>query len=312
MANYNLLRLDLNLLVSLDALLSERSVTKAAQRLGLSQPALSASLSRLRIHFGDPLLARRGNTYELTPLAARLAEHVPSALDAVRRVFASEAAFDPSQASREFTVFGSDYAFATIGRIVTQLAAERAPGVRFRFRQHTPTIVDDAVNTLRTADGMLIPHGFLNNFPHADVIDDTWKILVSADNDAVGDELTMQNLRELPWVTTYQSRTAYTPPARQLEMLGVEPHVEAIVEGFLALPFFVMGTRRIALIQSALAPHFPASIGVRFLEPPFDAVRLVGALWWHPMHSRDPAHEWMRDLFAEAGRMLADAPAPAN
>ncbi|MFF2773169.1 LysR family transcriptional regulator, partial [Streptomyces bacillaris] len=64
-------RLDLNLLIALDALLTERSVTRAAERLRLSQPALSASLSRLRIHFGDPILARRGNTYELTPLALR-------------------------------------------------------------------------------------------------------------------------------------------------------------------------------------------------------------------------------------------------
>lgn len=305
MADYNLSRLDLNLLVSLDALLRERSVTKAAQRLSLSQPALSASLSRLRVHFGDPLLARRGNTYELTPLAARLAEHVPGTLDAVRRVFASEAAFDPSQTTREFTILGSDYSFATVGRIVTQLAAERAPGVRFRFRQHTPAVVDDAVNTLRVADGMIIPHGFLTNFPYADIVDDTWKIMVAADNDSVGDGLTMQHLRDLPWATTYQSRTAYTPPARQLEMSGVEPHVEVIVEGFLTLPLFVAGTRRIALIQSGLERHFPESSGVRFLDPPFDAVRLVGALWWHPMHGRDPAHEWMRGLFVEAGQRFA-------
>lgn len=141
MANYNLSRLDLNLLVSLDALIQERSVTKAAQRLGLSQPALSASLARLRIHFDDQLLARRGNTYELTPLASRLAEHVPTALDAVRKVFASEASFDPSQTTREFTVFGSDYSFATLGRTVTMLASQRAPHVRFRFRQHAPLIV---------------------------------------------------------------------------------------------------------------------------------------------------------------------------
>jgi hypothetical protein len=85
--NSPLSRLDLNLLISLDALLTERSVTRAAERLHLSQPALSASLSRLRTHFGDPILARRGNTYELTPFAVRLTEHTTTALDAARRVF---------------------------------------------------------------------------------------------------------------------------------------------------------------------------------------------------------------------------------
>ncbi|MBN9183250.1 MAG: LysR family transcriptional regulator, partial [Microbacterium sp.] len=86
-------RLDLNLLVSLDALLTERSVTRAADRLHLSQPALSASLARLRTHFGDPILARRGNSYELTPFALRLAEHTTVALEAARRVFESQASW---------------------------------------------------------------------------------------------------------------------------------------------------------------------------------------------------------------------------
>lgn len=305
MANYNLSRLDLNLLVSLDALIQERSVTKAAQRLGLSQPALSASLARLRIHFDDQLLARRGNTYELTPLASRLAEHVPTALDAVRKVFASEASFDPSQTTREFTVFGSDYSFATLGRTVTMLASQRAPHVRFRFRQHAPLIVEDAVNVLRIADAMILPHGFLEGLPHVDVITDSWKIIVAAENTAVGDELTMQHMRESPWIMTYQSRTAYTPPARQLQMLGVEPQVEAVVEGFLALPHFIAGTNRLGIIQASLVPQLTGIPGVRYLDPPFDAMQLVDALWWHPMHSRDPAHAWMRSLFIEAGAELA-------
>src|SRR6478736_4676253 len=97
-------RLDLNLLIALDALLTERSVTRAAERLRLSQPALSASLSRLRAHFNDPILARQGNTYELTPLASRLAEQTGSALDAARRVFESQAEWDPGESTREFAV----------------------------------------------------------------------------------------------------------------------------------------------------------------------------------------------------------------
>lgn len=89
--NSPLSRLDLNLLVSLDALLTEQSVTRAADRLHLSQPALSASLARLRTHFGDQILARRGNAYELTPFAIRLTEHTSTALEAARRVFESQA-----------------------------------------------------------------------------------------------------------------------------------------------------------------------------------------------------------------------------
>jgi DNA-binding transcriptional LysR family regulator len=170
-------RLDLNLLVSLDALLTERSVTRAAERLHLSQPALSASLARLRAHFNDPILARTGNTYELTPLASRLSEHTAAALDAARRVFESQAEWDPGESNREFAIYGSDYSVSTTGRRVSEIAAERAPGVRFRFMMHNPQIIEDAVNRLRGADALLMPHGFLTDLPFTDLWTDDWVII---------------------------------------------------------------------------------------------------------------------------------------
>ena len=105
----NLASLDLNLLVSLDALLQERSVTRAATRMGLSQPALSASLARLRRHFGDELLTRVGNEYRLTPLAVQLKELSRLALSGVERVFDAQTEFDPASSRREFSLLVSDY-----------------------------------------------------------------------------------------------------------------------------------------------------------------------------------------------------------
>lgn len=300
----SLARLDLNLLISLDALITERSVTRAAERLHLSQPALSASLARLRSHFGDPILARRGNTYELTPFALRLAEHTTTALEAARRVFESQATWEPSESEREFSIYGSDYGFSTVGRVVSELAAERAPGVRFRFMLHNPMVVEDASTRLRSADGMVIPHGFLSGLPYADLWRDHWVAIVASSNEAVGEELTMENVAELPWVMSYQSRTAFTSAQRQIQQLGVEPRVEVVVESFQALPHFVAGTSRISLIQAALAPIAVRLGDVRVLPLPFEATPLVNALWWHPVHSRDAEHEWMRSLFEEAGRLV--------
>ncbi|KAA9105099.1 LysR family transcriptional regulator [Microbacterium rhizomatis] len=297
-------RLDLNLLVALDALLTERSVTRAAERLHLSQPALSASLARLRMHFGDPILARRGNTYELTPFALRLAEHTTTALEAARRVFESQATWAPTESVREFAIYGSDYGFVTIGKAVAELAAERAPGVRFRFMLHNQTIVEDAPNRLRSADGMVIPHGHMTDLPFADLWHDDWVAVVSENNATVGDDLTMEDVAALPWVMTYQSRSAFTSAARQIQQLGIEPHVEVVVESFLALPHFVAGTNRIGLIQAALAPVARGVGGVRIVELPFSATPLTNALWWHPVHDRDPEHLWMRHLFEEAGRLV--------
>jgi LysR family nod box-dependent transcriptional activator len=298
-------RLDLNLLVSLDALLTERSVTRAAERLHLSQPALSASLSRLRAHFDDPILARRGNAYELTPLALRLTEHTTTALEAARRVFESQAAWNPEQSTREFSIFGSDYGFATIGRRVSRIARERAPGVRFRFMLHNQTIVEDAATRLRAADAMLIPHGFLADLPYADLWQDGWVGVASADDHRIGERASMSDLAQRPWVFTYQSREAFTSASRQLQQLGIEPRVEAVVESFLAMGHFVEGTDRLGLEQSALAPLIERSSRVRTFALPFDATPVLNALWWHPVHDRDPEHRWMRELFVDAASGLA-------
>lgn len=304
MADHLLLsRLDLNLLVSLDALLTERSVTRAAERLHLSQPALSASLARLRTHFGDPILARRGNTYELTPLALRLADHTTTALDAARRVFESQASWDPSESVREFSIYGSDYGFTTIGRVVSELAAQRAPGVHFRFLLHNPLVVEDAANRLRSTDGMVIPHGILTDLPFVDLWKDEWVAIVAESNDEVGDALTAEQLTSLPWVMNYQTRSAFTSAERQVQQLGIEPDIEVVVESFLAVPHFIAGTRRVAIIQSALAP-LAAGAGVRVVGLPFAPTPLSNALWWHPLHTHDPEHSWMRALFAEAGTIV--------
>ncbi|MFE5673206.1 LysR family transcriptional regulator [Agromyces sp. NPDC056523] len=302
-------RLDLNLLVSLDALLTERSVTRAAERLHLSQPALSASLARLRTHFNDPILARTGNTYELTPLASRLTEHTAAALDAARRVFESSAEWDPSQSTREFAIYGSDYSFATTGRRVAALAAERAPGVRFRFMIHNQQIVEDAVNRLRGADALLMPHGFLTDLPYTDLWNDRWVVVADEGNTEIGDELTLEHAARLPWVFTYMSRSAFTSATRQIQQLGIEPHVEAVVESFLLNPMFVVGTNRLALVQASLAEYARNAAGVRVYEPPFDATPIHNAMWWHPVHRRDPEHEWLRGLFVEASAGLGEAAA---
>lgn len=300
-------RLDLNLLVSLDALLAERSVTKAAERLHLSQPALSASLARLRAHFGDAILARRGNMYELTPLAIRLAEQTSTALEAARRVFEAEATWDPATSTREFAIYSSDYALATVGAAAALLARRRAPGVRFRFMLHSPAVIDDVEMRLRSVDGLLIPHGFLTSLPFVDLWKDGWTIVADAGNDRARTDMSMDLLAASPWVFTYQSATAFTSAGRQLQQLGIEPRVETVVESFLALPQFIAGTDRLGLIQSGLAPLVESMADVHVIAPPFDVTPLSNALWWHPNHNRDPEHEWMRALFVEAAQQFAAA-----
>lgn len=294
--------LDLNLLTVLEAVLDERSVTRAAQRLGRSQPAISASLARLRRHFDDQLLIRAGNGYELTPLAAQLVEPVQVAITTTRRVFSAQPHFDPDHSEREFVVIMSDYSLAVLGEPLARLTEREAPEVRLHIQQTNTDIVDHAHETLRTADALVLPHGFISDLPYADLYTDDWVCLVSNDNDEVGDELTVDQLAELPWVITYHRPTAYTAATRQMRAQGIEPRISMVTESFVSLPLLIAETNRIALIQRRLADRFRHLPGLRALECPFQPDPLVEALWWHPMNTHDPAHRWLREIMTEASR----------
>ncbi|MGY1708860.1 LysR family transcriptional regulator [Geodermatophilus sp. SYSU D00758] len=302
----NLANLDLNLLVSLDALLEQRSVTRAAQQLGLSQPALSAALARLRRHFGDELLSRVGNSYRLTPLAAQLGPRVRVALDGVERVFTAQPEFDPAESSREFSVLVSDYGCAVLGDALARLLAAEAPGARLRLAHNTPEAVDQAAQTLLATDLLVLPHGFVTDLPHADLHRDRWVIVVAADNPHVGDEITVGQLETMPWVATYYGPTASTPAARQMRMLGIEPRVQVVTESFLTVPGLVAGSDRIALLQERLVRRLPPDAGIRALPCPFEAGPLLEAVWWHPVYDRDPEHAFFRDLLVRAAREIGD------
>ena len=296
LVDVNLARLDLNLLVTLDALLEQRSVSRAAEQMGLSQPAVSAQLARLRRYFGDDLLARCGNQYRLTPLATQLRGRVRTAVNSVERVFAAEPDFDPATTSREFSLVMSDYGVAVLGPDLAGTLEREAPTARLRFTATTPAVVDDAMQALAAIDLLLLPHGFVDAFPHHDLHRDEWVCVVAADNDRVGAELTVDDLRTMPWVVSYHGPTASTPAARQMRMLGIEPHVQVVTENFLTVPGLIAGTGRVALLQQRLVARIPAGLGVRALPCPFEVGPLVEAMWWHPMYEHDPEHLYLRDL----------------
>src|SRR6476646_6489479 len=281
----NLANLDLNLLVTLDAVLEQRSVSRAAEQLGLSQPAVSAQLARLRRHFGDDLLARFGNQYRLTPLASQLRGRVRNAVTGVERMFAAEPDFTPANTSREFSLVMSDYGVAIIGPLLAVELAVQAPEARLRFSPNTPYVVDNALQSMTSVDLLVMPHGFTEGLSHRDLYTDDWVCLVSADNPDVGEKLTVEHLRTLPWVVCYHGPTASTPAARQMRMLGIEPRVQVITESFLTVAGVVAG--------------IAAELRLRVLPCPFEVGPLVEAIWWHPMYDDDPEHSYRRDLLVQ-------------
>lgn len=302
----NFLDLDLNLLIALDALLAERSVTKAAERLSRSQPALSASLKRLRRQFDDELLVRVGNQFELSPLAEQLRDRLAVVLSDIERVFATRARFDPNRANREFVLATSDYATVILGPTIVDLAAAEAPDILLRFLPITDQVVDSPSEHLRVFDGMFLPVGYVGGaVPHFVGYRDRWVILADAENSMLDAASTTEGLAQLEWALPFHRRGFGIPPVRQLEIRGVELKVAVAADGFVALPSIVAGSNRVAFIQEKLARHLAGSSAFAIMDCPFEVVPLDEALWWHPTLTSDPGHIWFRGLVRRAGEELA-------
>ena len=297
----NLASVDLNLLEPLIALLEERSVTRSAIRTQRSQPAVSASLARLRRIFDDELLRRVGNHYELTPFAEQLLPACLDAMASVHRVFDSGAAFDPSASRRTYRIAISDYALAVIGPHIAEMINAEAPRAGVEFTPMLRTLVDLAPESLRPYDGMILPHGYVSEQPHLDLFHDRWVCLTAADNPAVTGELTMHHLAELPWVLSYGTDAVLIHPVRQLHMLGLNPRVEVTVDGFMALPSFVVGTKRVCVVQERIVALLANRNLLRAWPCPFDATPLCESMWWHPNRDADPEHIWLRGVVSTAG-----------
>jgi DNA-binding transcriptional LysR family regulator len=315
----HLANLDLNLLVALRELLRERNVTRAAERLGVTQPAASAALARLRRHFGDELLVRDKGCYELTALAEQLTEQAEAVCAASERLFAASTHFDPVTSEREFTLVMADYTIGVLGEVLSQLVHDAAPEVRLHIRLVRESLAAEYSDAIRFVDGMVAPptHGFaLPNTRSAELFRDRWVCLVATGNPLLDlGGLELADLTRLPWVAPYyrdHPARSSAPIMRQLTLLDIQPRVAVRVESYLAVPHFVAGTDRIALMQERLAVRLADRTDLRVIECPGQTEPIIEALWWHRQYEEDIAHAWLRRLIIEAARGLDRRPAPGR
>jgi DNA-binding transcriptional LysR family regulator len=311
----HLANLDLNLLVSLRELLRERNVTRAAARIGVSQPAASAALSRLRRHFDDELLTRHAGGYVLTPLAVQLADQVEGVCTAAERLFGTGHHFDPRASRRGFSLLIADYTVAVLGTTLSAALARRAPGVELRLRLVRESFSADIGETIRLIDGMIAPPAARFDRPDlrsVDLFTDRWVLLMDAANPAVHQELTPGRLAVMPWVVPFAPERGFSaaaPITRQFTRLGVEPDTRVRVESYLAVPHLVAGTDRVALVQERLARDVAAGLGLVVRECPGTddedgAGTICERFWWHADLDNDPAHRWLRSLLVELSAEL--------
>ncbi|MBJ22693.1 MAG: LysR family transcriptional regulator [Deltaproteobacteria bacterium] len=318
MRQTHLAGIDLNLLVALDALLREQSVTRAATEVGLSQPAMSRALARLRDLFDDPILVRAGHSMVPTPRALEIAVPLGRSIEAIRRTLEPPGDFDPLRARREFALSAVDTTQAfVLPRLLGHLG-EAAPGVEVTTAPIRST--SEAFAGLASGDRDLAigrfestPDGIRQRVLYHDRI----VCLVRKEHPRIRGKLTLKAYL----AEAHLAQESASPMERPftIESLlaeqGLNRRVACTVENLAIAPFVVARTDLLCSAPGRTITPFAEGLGVRILEPPFEAPGFDLHLAWHERNERDPGHDWLRKtvlgLFGEGDASLG-ASDPSN
>ncbi|MPZ49107.1 MAG: LysR family transcriptional regulator [Dehalococcoidia bacterium] len=294
----NLAQLDLNLLVALDALLREQNVTRAGSQVGMSQPAMSAALSRLRVLFEDELLVRVGRTYYLTPLGGELAAPVADILHRIRETVERRPAFNPATDERHFIAAASDYvSWVVLDRLLPVLATE-APNLTLELMGTEQSPAPKLASGDLDFAFLPGPTSLVTQFPHDLLFEDRWICAVSKDNEEIGDRMTAEQFHSLPHLV-FRQRQQSSLLDRALLAVGVERTVQVSLSNFLLLPLLLHRTPYVIIVYERLARRLEPLTRIRLLEPPFPLPKIPVRLYWPRQRSSDPAHIWMRNKIRE-------------
>jgi LysR family nod box-dependent transcriptional activator len=293
---------DLNLLVAFDALVVERNVTRAAQRLHLTQSAMSAALKRLREALGDPILVQHGKTMVPTHYAQALAPEVAAAIAGLRRLIRPSAGFDPATSTRLFRIAASDYIATVLLAPLLATLEQEAPRVRLEI-----SLPSDATSrrlTVGDFDLLLTPEEFIDPAHPAELMFGERHVVVGCrDNPLLARPLTVEAFGDAGHVAVrIDGRDTYIE--RELDRRGLVRRVEVHAPSFVQAPFLLPGTRRIALMHERLARRIAPLVGLTVAEPPFELPVMHEMVQFHATRRSDEGLIWLRgrlQAFARSG-----------
>jgi LysR family transcriptional regulator, nod-box dependent transcriptional activator len=297
----NLARLDLNLLIALEALIDEAHVTRAAQRVNISQPAMSDALQRLRQLFGDELLVRVGRQYQLTALAMELREPLHELVQIAGQIVERREVFNPATDSRVFNVVASEYLLL---QPLLQRIATLAPGVSLRLHRSTrgePEKITSDINIglwpSPTASDLGLPSEILFH--------DRWVCAVWKGNEKVTARITLEDYMRMPHaVFEANPNGALSLADRAINEMNPARRVQVSADSFVLLPLLLVGTPQVMLIQERFGKRLAQIADLRLVEPEFETPALAEAMYWHSRNTSDPAHRWLRSMLREIAAEL--------
>lgn len=299
-------RLDLNLLVALDVLLTERSVSLAADRLCLSQSATSSALGRLREYFADELLVVKGRAMILTARAEELIEPVRAVLEQIRTTVAVAPPFDPATAERTIRMMASDYSTEVLLAGVLADLERDAPNLRFEIQPMNDAPIESIergyIDLLLTIDIAISA-----DHPSLVLFEDDYVVVGDATNPAMAQPMTRELYLELGHVTARFGKSRVSAfedwfMRRQKQ----QRRVEVCAPSFLSLPGLILGTGRIATMHRRMAEIVVGSKPLVMRELPFDIPPIREAVQWNIANNNDRALRWVVERLQAAAGSEAD------
>jgi DNA-binding transcriptional LysR family regulator len=288
--------LDLNLLIVMDAMLRERNVSKAAERIGLTQSAMSHALNRLRQYFDDPLFIKTGQAMEPTPKAIALQAAVVDVMGAVRQRILSEAHFDPATAKREFTLCVTDMGEIVFVPVILALIRQLAPRCTIRTMQVPAEQIegllangeaDLALGTYRMApEGLYKQRLFMHGF----------STLVHAKS-KIKKRISLKEFEKTPQIVVTMSGRSSVAFDSVLEEKGIKRQIVMKTPHFLIVPLLIeQQPDLIATVPTELANVYARHGVVRAVAPPLELPSYAISQYWHPLFHHEPSIIWLRDL----------------
>jgi DNA-binding transcriptional LysR family regulator len=296
----NLAGIDLNLLVVLEALLEEMHVTRAGERVGMSQPAVSNALVRLRGLFGDPLMVRVGRRMQLTERAHQLKEPLLETLDALRRTLDSPAAFDASAARFPIRLFASDYLTVVLAPLLRERLQTEAPGADLVICWGDRHRVLDMLRS--GSVDFAVGHFALDasaDFRRAEVFHEEPVVLGRRGHPAFAGPLTLDAFCAAPHLSVSYEGNAFGYVDQALARAGVNARSDIIVPHFGIAPFLLLDSDLLMVAGSRLGAAFAGSLPIEMRAPPFPIEPLRIEAMWHNGIERNPALCWARDLLLD-------------
>jgi DNA-binding transcriptional LysR family regulator len=299
-------KLDLNLLVVLDVLLTTQSVSRTAERVFLSQPATSLALGRLRDYFKDDLLRPVGKALVLTPLAAELVKPVRDVLLRVQAITRAQPSFDPRTSARRFVIDSSDYVTCVLLGEVVKRAASRAPSMQFDLRARSP----QSPELLQSGDiEMLITPAFalVASHPSESLFEDSYACLVCKSHYPGQSALTSDQYFEGSHIGVEWGGGRRLTYDQRLLAVGKRPRrQDVIAPSFTLVPELLVNTNRIATLPTRLAQRFASRFPLRVTPCPVDIPPFTEHMQWHKYQDLDPAIAWLRGLMHEVASEMND------